>query len=230
MRKIALIEDDRDLFDLLKHALEREGYRFVGDTTGAGALELLRRERPDLVLLDILLPERDGLEICRRLKADPLLKETPVIFLSALDSETDRVLGLEIGAEDYMVKPFSVKEMCARIRARLRSSSAPASSEVLKAGPLELHRGQYEVRMAGKPVPLTATEFRLLEHLMSYPEQVFRRDRLLDAVWGDRGDILERTVDAYIVRLRHKLEDDPSSPRWIESVRGVGYRFRPVQR
>ena len=227
MRKIALIEDDRDLYDLLHHTLEREGYRFVGDRTGDRAIDFLKREKPDLVLLDILLPGQDGIEICRRLKSDPTLNNTPVVFLTALGSEADRVLGLEIGADDYIVKPFSVRELCARIKARLRSSAGSTGREVLKAGPLELYCGQYTVRMRGEPVALTATEFRLLEHLMSYPGQVFRRDRLLDAVWGDRTDVLERTVDAYVVRLRNKLKDSPSNPRWIESVRGVGYRFRP---
>jgi DNA-binding response OmpR family regulator len=226
VQKIALIEDDSDLHELLRHTLETQGYSFVGLHTGEGAVEFLRRNRPDVVVLDIMLPGQDGIEICRRLRADPELRSIHVIFLTALTSETDRILGLEMGADDYIVKPFSVRELMARIKARLRSRSdeQPAT---LKAGPLELNRTQYMVRLEGKPVPLTATEFRLLDHLMSHPGQVFSRQRLLDAVWGNRRDILERTVDAYIVRLRNKIEDEPSRPRWIRSMRGVGYSFQP---
>jgi len=224
VRRIALIEDDADLFELLEHSLRERGYAFSGLNTGDGALDFLREQQPDLLLLDIMLPAQDGIEICRAVRADPALQELPIIFLTARGGETDRVLGLEIGGNDYVVKPFSVRELHARIKIHLRARAE--TPEVLKAGPIELNRSQYTVKRSGRPVALTATEFRLLEHLMSYPGQVFRRDRLLDAVWGDRRDILERTVDAYIVRLRNKLEEEPSKPRWIRSMRGVGYSFR----
>ncbi|MBI1357056.1 MAG: response regulator [Acidobacteria bacterium] len=223
MAKVALIEDDRDLYELVEHTLRQQGHEVVGQRTAAGALPFLRSAKPDLVVLDVLLPEGDGIEICRLVRADQGLRQTPVIFLTALGSETDRVLGLEIGGNDYIVKPFSVRELAARVKIHLRAK--PEDGDVLRSGPLELHRSQYTVKLDGDPVALTATEFRLLEHLMRHPGQVFRRERLLDAVWGDRRDVLERTVDAYIVRLRNKLEKDPANPRWIRSMRGVGYTF-----
>lgn len=224
MRKIAVIEDDADLHELLLHALRQNGYEAVGLRTGDGASAFLRNEKPDLILLDILLPGQDGIEICRQARSEASLKLTPIIFLSALGDETDRVLGLEIGGNDYVTKPFSVRELLARVKIHLRAD--PHRSEILTAGPIELNRSQYIVRLRGEPVSLTATEFRLLEHLMRRPGQVFRRESLLEAAWADRTDVLERTVDAYIVRLRNKLEDDPSKPRYIRSVRGVGYTFR----
>lgn len=224
MTKIAVIEDDADLHELLLHTLRQNAYEAVGLKTGEGALTFLRNEKPDLLLLDILLPGQDGIEICRQVRAEASVKSTPIIFLSALGDETDRVLGLEIGGNDYLVKPFSLRELLARIKIHLRS--APDQPEVLTAGPIELNRTQYIVRLRGEPVSLTATEFRLLEHLMRRPGQVFRRDALLEAAWADRADVMERTVDAYIVRLRNKLEDQPSKPRYIRSVRGVGYTFR----
>ena len=225
MAKVALIEDDRDLFELVEHNLRAQGYDVVGQRTAEGALRFLRAAQPDLIVLDVLLPEGDGIEICRQVRADPQLARTPVIFLTALGSETDRVIGLEIGGNDYIVKPFSVRELTARVKIHL--GSRRDSTDILRVGPLELNRTQLTVKMDGNPVELTATEFRLLEHLMRHPRQVFRRDRLLDAVWGDRRDVLERTVDAYIVRLRNKIEKDPSKPRWIRSRRGVGYTLHP---
>ena len=224
MRKIAVIEDDADLHELLLHTLRQNGYEAVGLKTGEGALTFLRNEKPDLLVLDILLPGQDGIEICRQVRAEPSLKSTPIVFLSALGDETDRVLGLEIGGNDYIVKPFSVRELLARIKIHLRAEAGHA--EILSGGPIELNRTQYIVRLHGEPVSLTATEFRLLEHLMRRPGQVFRRDALLEAAWADRTDVMERTVDAYIVRLRNKLEENPSKPRYIRSVRGVGYSFR----
>ena len=223
MSTIALIEDDRDLYELVEHTLRQQGYEVVGQRTAAGALSFLRAAKADLIILDVLLPEGDGIEICRQVRADQGLRHTPVVFLTALGSETDRVIGLEIGGNDYIVKPFSVRELAARVKIHLRSRTADA--DVLRAGPLELHSSQCSVKLHGEPVALTATELRLLEHLMRHPGQVFRRERLLDAIWGDRRDVLERTVDAYIVRLRNKIEKDPSNPRWIRSMRGVGYTF-----
>ncbi len=227
MHKIALIEDDADLHELLLHTLRQNGYEAVGRKSGEGALTFLRDEKPDLLVLDILLPGQDGIEICRQARAEPSLESMPIVFLSALGDETDRVLGLEIGGNDYLVKPFSVRELLARIKIHLRAEAGPR--DVLTGGPIELNRTQYIVRLRGEPVSLTATEFRLLEHLMRRPGQVFRRDALLEAAWADRTDVMERTVDAYIVRLRNKLEDNPSKPRYIRSVRGVGYTFREAE-
>jgi DNA-binding response OmpR family regulator len=223
MKKILLIEDDADLFALLKYNLEKEGYRLAGSQTGKGAIDLVRREKPDLVILDIMLPESDGLEICRWIRADRELAGLPVIFLTAKASETDRIVGLELGANDYIVKPFFVRELMARVKIQLREKATPA--KVLKAGPLELDRASLQVRLRGQPLALTATEFKLLEFLMSRPGVVFTRDQLLDAVWGYGRAVTTRTVDVYVLRLRQKIETDPAEPAFILSARGFGYSF-----
>jgi len=223
MKKIALIEDDADLLALLKYNLEREGYQFAGLQTGKGAVEFCRRERPDLVILDIMLPDSDGLDICKGIRSYPELAHVPIIFLTARGSEPDRILGLELGANDYVVKPFSVRELLARVKVQLRVPPAPA--RVLKAGGLELDPVRCVVRLHGNAVSLTATEFRLLEYLMSRPGVVFAREQLLDAAWGHGRAVTDRTVDVYILRLRQKLETDPANPVYIRSVRGFGYTF-----
>jgi DNA-binding response OmpR family regulator len=226
MKKILLIEDDADLFALLKYNLEKEGYALAGSQTGKGALELCRREKPDLIILDIMLPDSDGLEICRAVRARAELAHIPIIFLTAKASETDRIVGLELGADDYMVKPFFVRELLARIKVHLREKGG--KPRILTAGPLELNGATCQVRLRDQPVPLTATEFKLLEFLMSHPGTVFTRDQLLDAVWGPGRAVTTRTVDVYILRLRQKIEQDPASPDFIRSVRGFGYSFSPA--
>ncbi len=225
MKKILLIEDDADLFSLLKYNLEREGYALVGSQTGKGAVELCRREKPDLVILDIMLPDSDGLEICRSVRSHPELSHIPVIFLTAKATETDRIVGLELGADDYIVKPFFVRELVARVKVHLRDRAV--SPKVLKAGALELNSTTCTVRLKEQPVALTATEFKLLEFLMSHPGAVFSRDQLLDAVWGHGRAVTARTVDVYILRLRQKIEDDPANPVYLHSSRGFGYSFSP---
>jgi len=223
VKKIALIEDDADLLALLKYNLEKEGYQFVGLQTGKGAVELCRRERPDLLILDIMLPDSDGLDICKSIRNNPEVAHIPIIFLTARASETDRIVGLELGANDYLVKPFSVGELLARIRVQFRLQAAPA--RILKAAGLELDPLRCAVRLRGNLLPLTATEFRLLEFLMSRPGVVFSRGQLLDSVWGHGRAVTDRTVDVYILRLRQKLEADPANPTLIRSVRGFGYTF-----
>ncbi len=223
MKKIVLIEDDADLFSLLKYNLEREGYVLVGSQTGKGAVDLCRREKPDLLILDIMLPDSDGLEICRSVRAHPELSHIPILFLTAKATETDRIVGLELGADDYVVKPFFVRELVARIKVHLRDRTV--SPKVLKTGALELNSTTCTVRLKDQPVSLTATEFKLLEFLMSHPGAVFSRDQLLDAVWGHGRAVTARTVDVYILRLRQKLEDDPGSPVYLHSSRGFGYSF-----
>jgi len=224
-KRIVLIEDDTDLYALLKYNLEKEGFTMEGSQTGRGALDLCRRVKPDLILLDIMLPDSDGLDICKGIRADAALAHTPVIFLTARASETDRIVGLELGANDYIVKPFFVRELIARIKLQFRTQAAP--SRVLKAGILELDRSSCQVRLAGDLVALTATEFRLLEYLMTRPGIVFSRDQLLNAVWGQDRAITDRTVDVYVLRLRQKIEKDPQAPLLIHSVRGFGYSFQP---
>src|SRR5215471_17147195 len=170
MKKILLIEDDSDLFSLLKYNLEKEGFSLTGLQTGKGALELCRQVRPDLILLDIMLPDSDGLDICKRIRKDPELGTTPVIFLTARASETDRIVGLELGANDYVVKPFFVRELIARIKLQFRTQEgATAAARTLQAAGLELDPSSRQVRLDGTPLALTATEFRLLEFLMRRP-------------------------------------------------------------
>ena len=223
MKKIVLIEDDADLFALLKYNLEKEGFAMAGSQTGRGAIDLCRRERPDLILLDIMLPDSDGLDICKGIRQHPELAHIPVIFLTARASETDRIVGLELGANDYIVKPFFVRELIARIKIQFRGQSS--ANRVVKSGPLELDRTSCRVRLGNEELALTATEFRLLEFLMSRPGMVFSREQLLDSVWGHDRAVTDRTVDVYILRLRQKIEADPANPSFIRSVRGFGYSF-----
>ncbi|MGI8746254.1 MAG: response regulator [Bryobacteraceae bacterium] len=222
-KKIVLIEDDADLFNLLKYNLEKEGFVFAGTQTGKGAIDLFRRERPDLILLDIMLPDSDGLDICRAIRAHSELANVPVIFLTACASETDRIVGLELGANDYIVKPFFVRELIARVKNQLRTLGAVP--KVMRSGNLELDCDACQVRLDGTEVSLTATEFRMLQFLMTRPRIVFSREQLLNAVWGYNRAVTDRTVDVYILRLRQKLESKPGSASWIRSVRGFGYAF-----
>ena len=223
MKKILLIEDDADLFALLKYNLEKEGYVFAGSQTGKGAVELCRRERPDLIILDIMLPDSDGLEICKSIRSHPELSALPVIFLTARATETDRIVGLELGANDYIVKPFFVRELIARIKIQFRGQTSAVRT--LKAGGLELDRTACRVLLNGAELTLTATEFRLLEFLMTRPGVVFSREQLLNAVWGHDRAVTDRTVDVYILRLRQKVEPDATNPTYVRSVRGFGYSF-----
>lgn len=222
-KKIVLVEDDVDLHALLKYNLEKEGFQLVGSHTGKGVVELCSREKPDLIVLDIMLPDADGLDICKRLRSHGEIQTTPLIFITARASETDRIVGLELGANDYIVKPFFVREVIARIKVQLRRPAE--ASPVLKAGALELDRTRCQVRLNGNEVPLTATEFRLLEYLMGRAGVVFSREQLLDSVWGNDRAVTDRTVDVYVLRLRQKLEIDSASPQLIRSVRGFGYSF-----
>jgi len=223
MKKIVLIEDDTDLFSLLKYNLEKEGFQMAGSQTGKGAIELCRRERPDLILLDIMLPDSDGLDICKGIRSHAELAHIPVIFLTARATETDRIVGLELGANDYIVKPFFVRELIARIKIQFRSQGTP--QRTLKAGGLEVDRESLRVKLNDTALQLTATEFKLLEFLMTRPGIVFSREQLLDSVWGHDRAVTDRTVDVYILRLRQKIEDDPAAPVFIRSVRGFGYSF-----
>lgn len=227
MKKILLIEDDPDLFNLVQYNLEKEGFAFAGAKTGRGALDLCRHEKPDLIILDIMLPDSDGLDVCRGIRRDPEVAHIPIIFLTARASETDRIVGLELGANDYMVKPFYVRELIARIRAQFRS--AATQTTVVRDGDLELDRSSCQVRIKGSDVNLTATEFRMLDALMTRPGVVFSRQQLLDAVWGNRHAITDRAVDVYILRLRKKVEGSSTSAGRIRSVRGFGYTFKPAE-
>jgi DNA-binding response OmpR family regulator len=223
MKKIVLIEDDSDLYTLLEYNLRREGFAIAGLKTGKGAVEFCRRERPELIILDIMLPETDGLEICKSIRSHSELAHTPIFFLTARASEADRIVGLEIGANDYIVKPFFLRELIARVKNQLRNHTAP--TRILRSRELELNRDSCRVQLSGREVTLTATEFRLLEFLMSRPGVVYSREQLLDGVWGHDRAVTDRTVDVYILRLRQKVEPDPANPMFIRAVRGFGYNF-----
>jgi phosphate regulon transcriptional regulator PhoB len=226
--RIVLIEDEKDIVELVSYNFRKEGFEVESYARGAEGLEHLRRRPADLLLLDIMLPDADGFEICRRLRADEKLKFLPVIFLTAKGQEIDRVLGLEMGADDYVVKPFSPRELAARVKAVLRRR-APTEEKplVVEVGELHLDARTQEVTVRGSAVELSTLEFRLLHFLASHPRLIFSRDRLLDEVWGRDRFVTPRTVDVHIRRLREKVEARASHPHLIQTVRGSGYRFMP---
>jgi two-component system phosphate regulon response regulator PhoB len=221
MARILVIDDEPDLVDLVVHHLRANGHETVFAGTGRGGIERAR-EQPDLIILDLMLPDMDGTEVLRVLKADDRTRAIPVIFLSARTEEVDRVVGFELGAEDYVGKPFSPRELMLRVRALLRRRGDGDDTGALRASGLAVDLTSHRVEVDGEPVELTATEFRLLAHLMRKPGRVLERDRLLDAVWGQEVYVTPRTVDTHVQRLRQKLG---SAGRLIETVRGVGYRF-----
>ncbi|MGH9449084.1 MAG: response regulator [Terriglobia bacterium] len=225
-QRIVVIEDEKDIVNLLSYTLRKEGYDVRSAVRGEEGLDLIRRGPVDLALIDIMLPDLDGLEVCKRLRADPQLKRLPVIFLTAKGEEFDRVLGLELGADDYVVKPFSPRELVARIRAVLRRQERPQDDpQVIEARDVRLDARTQEVLVRGQSVGLSALEFRLLHFLASHPRRIFTRESLLDEVWGRDHFVTPRTVDVHIRRLREKIETEPERPQLLQTVRGSGYRF-----
>ncbi|MDK2882126.1 MAG: two-component system, OmpR family, alkaline phosphatase synthesis response regulator PhoP [Bacillota bacterium] len=227
MARILVVDDEPHVVELVRFNLEKEGFRVLAAGDGPAALEVARREVPDLIVLDLMLPGLSGLEVFRLLRGEEKTRAIPVIMLTARASEADRVLGLELGADDYIVKPFSPRELIARIRARLRRLPAKNEAPVLRSGHLELYPDRYEVLLAGERKALTPKEFSLLETFLRNPGKVLRRDFLLEHVWGYEYAADTRTVDVHVRYLRQKIEADPAHPVLIETVRGVGYRFRP---
>lgn len=223
--KILVVEDEEMIADSLRYNLEREGFAVVIAADGEAALELARCERPDLILLDLLLPKRDGWQVCRALRRE---MTTPILMVTAKSEEVDRIIGLELGADDYIVKPFSMRELIARIRATLRRVrlERTAVPSVLDFGELRIDVAGHRVWVNGKRVELTPKEFDLLRVLASQPNVALKRDFLLRAVWGENffGD--EKTLDVHVRRLREKIEPDPARPRHVQTVRGVGYKFQ----
>jgi phosphate regulon transcriptional regulator PhoB len=223
--KILIVEDENDIAELIRYNVERAGYQAQVLRDGHQALQLLRREVPDLLVLDLMLPGMDGLELCRRLRAEPATRALPIIMVTAKGEETDRVVGLEMGADDYLVKPFSPRELVARLRAVLRRREGPElEADRLVAGDISLNRGRHEVTRAGVPITLSAMEFKLLAFLLANRGRAFTREQLLDRVWGQDRFVEPRTVDVHIRRLREKVEADPKRPSLILTVRGLGYR------
>jgi DNA-binding response OmpR family regulator len=224
--KIFLVEDDNDISRLVRHNLETAGYRVRTFSATSHVLGEAQRERPSLFLLDIMVPGGDGLELCRQIRqAGTPVAGIPIIFLTAKTEETDRIVGLEIGADDYITKPFSPRELVARVKAVLRRSERPLPPSVINAGDLEINSSAMTLSVRGTPVVTTTTEFRLLHHLAGHSGQVFTRDQLLDAVWRDTSFVSPRSVDVYVRKLREKIERDPENPRYLRTVRGAGYRF-----
>jgi two-component system phosphate regulon response regulator PhoB len=223
--RILVIEDERNILELIAYNLTREGYQVSGAPTGEEGLRQCREEHPDLVLLDLMLPGIDGLEVCRRLKAANETRHIPVIMVTAKGEEADVVTGLEIGADDYLAKPFSPRVMVARVRAVLRRREEPSEAEadVMNRGALSLHRGRREVRVNGELTMLTYTEFELLWLLARRPGWVLTRDQIVNAVRGADYHVTDRAVDVQVVGLRRKLG---AAGERIETVRGVGYRFK----
>jgi len=227
--RVLLVEDEQDVAELIRYNLTKEGYDVVLSGNGNEALRLAREHRPDVLLLDIMVPQLNGWEVCRRIKKDPELAAIPVIMVSGRVEEGDKVLGFEVGADDYVTKPFSPRELIARIRAVLRrgrQADAKEKKASLKVGDLEIDRHRFEVRMKGRPVELTPKEFELLATLAGTPGRVFGREELLDIVWGRDGFVEPRTVDVHVARLRGKFTIARLEEPGIETVRGVGYRFR----
>lgn len=229
-RKVLIIEDEQPIVEILKFNLEKEGYEVDYATDGLSGLEKAREEECDLILLDVMLPGMDGFEVCRRVREKSMV---PIIMLTAREEEVDKVLGLELGADDYMTKPFSIRELTARVKANLRRTvnEAPLGADkkkganIITSGELTINTERYEVQKRGKVIEITLREFELLKFLAMQPEKIFTRENLLENVWGYEyyGDV--RTVDVTVRRLREKIEDDPGMPRYIVTKRGVGYYF-----
>jgi len=228
MKRILIIEDDRDIVELVRYNLEQEGFQVAAVSDGSSGLAQIRKSPPELVVLDLMLPKLSGLEICKAVRRDQSLNRLPILMLTARGDESDRVVGLELGADDYVTKPFSPRELVARIKALLRRTTDSGGGEpekVIEAGHLVIDPGGYRATRAGKPLPLSTLEFRLLYYLAGHPGRVFTRDQLLDAVWGTDRFVTPRSVDACMRRLREKVETDPENPRHLKTMRGAGYLF-----
>ena len=221
--RILIIEDDHDIVEMLEYNLQQAGYQTLSALNGEEGVRLAAKEKPELVILDIMLPIIDGFEVCRTLKNDDATAHIPIIILSAKSQETDKVVGLELGADDYVTKPFSPRELIARTRAILRRGRDRPSGERTKRGDIVIDGTKHKVTVGGREISLTFTEFKLLELMARRPGVVFSRARILDAVSGEDAIVSDRTVDAHIKSLRHKLG---SAKDYVETVRGAGYRFK----
>jgi two-component system response regulator RegX3 len=225
-QRILVVEDEPGLAESVRYALDTEGFDVMVAESGLGGLEAARVNQPDLVLLDLMLPGMSGLDVCRQIRT---ASDVPIIMLTAKDAESDKVAGLELGADDYVTKPFSMRELVARVRAHLRRATKSGvlsdSNEVLRGGPIELDIDAHQARVEGVAIDLRPKEFELLESLMRRKNRLAARHTLIDEVWGPSyfGDT--KTLDVHIKRLRHKLEPDPAVPAHIVTVRGLGYKF-----
>lgn len=227
-RLVLIVEDDPNIVDILRFNFEKEGYQVEVATDGATGLEKALSAEPDIILLDVMLPKMDGFEVCKKVREK---SNVPIIMMTAREEEVDKVLGLELGADDYITKPFSIRELSARVKANLRRIGAEMpnnsgrSRNIISSGELNINLERYEVEKRGRVIDITVREFELLKFLAQQPEKIFSRETLLEKVWGYEyyGDV--RTVDVTVRRLREKIEDDPGMPRYIVTKRGVGYYF-----
>jgi DNA-binding response OmpR family regulator len=226
-KSVLVVDDEKDIIEILSYNLEREGYRVLSARDGKGALEQAKKN-PDLVLLDVMMPEMDGWEVCKRLKLDPKTAKIPVLFLTAKGSEIDEVLGLELGADDYINKPINLRKLLARVRAVLRRQVSPGveaaqAPEIIHVGKLEINVPNYTVKVGTRDIVLTRLEFETLVYLATHPGRVISRKTLLDVVWGEDVHVVDRTVDVHVSKIREKLG---TYGDYIETVKGVGYRFK----
>ena len=225
--KILIIEDEQDIIELLQYNLEREGYQITAEATSEAALERLSKEQPELILLDLMLPGIDGLETCRLIKQDSKTKNIPIIMLTAKSEESDILVGLQLGADDYVTKPFSPKVLLARIKTVLRRGTVKLNAdETRDFGLLKINIPKHKITYSSQPIELTTTEFNILEFLSRHPGRVFTRDHIMDRVWKEGKFIVDRAVDVHIRGLRKKLGE---AAQWIETIRGVGYRFKEME-
>jgi two-component system phosphate regulon response regulator PhoB len=224
-KRIAIVEDEAELASLIDYNLTRQGFQTEILNGSKGTLKTLEQSRPDLILLDVMLPEIDGFDLCRLIRQSAVLGRTPVLFLTARSDEVDRVLGLEIGGDDYMTKPFSPRELIARVKAHLRREEMGTEPATTGIGPFRLDRTGRRIFLADRALTLTSTEFNLLEVFLTHPGRAYSRDQLLDAVWGEQRFVTPRTVDVHVRRLREQIEEQPDNPRYLTTVRGFGYRF-----
>jgi two-component system phosphate regulon response regulator PhoB len=224
-QNILVVEDEEDVLELVRYNLDKNGYRVDTAISGEQGLEKASRKLPDLILLDLMLPAVDGLEVCRIIKNDPKTRHIPVVMLTAKGEEADIVAGLEIGADDYITKPFSPRVLMARVKAVLRRPAPGTDSDIIAVGDLEIDPGRHRIAVKGKTVELTATEFNLLHFLASRPGWVFTRYQIVDAIHGNDYPVTDRSIDVQVVGLRKKL--GPAG-EYVETVRGVGYRFREL--
>lgn len=232
MTKILIVDDESDIVDLVSYNLEREGFSTVKAYDGEAALRKVRTEKPDLLILDLMLPGIGGLDICKKIRATPEISSLPIIMLTAKTDEIDKIIGLEIGADDYMTKPFSVKELVARVRTilrRVQEGQKPSARDFFEFKGLSINYVSCSVQVEGRPVTLSPTELKLLFFFTRNPGRVYSRDQILDHVWGDDTFITDRAVDVHIRRLRSQIEKDMDQPQYVLTVRGFGYKFADVK-
>ena len=224
-KKVLIVEDEKDIVEMIEYNLEKAGYATISVLNGKDAQAAAKKERPDLVILDLMLPDMDGFDICKELKGNELTVKIPVIMLTAKSQEADKIAGLELGADDYMTKPFSPRELVARIRAVLRRNAPQSIEKTIETGILIVDSVRHKVFVSGKEIMLTHTEFKILEFMIQRPGIVLSRDKLLDGVFGYGANVYDRTIDVHIKSLRKKLG---KTRDYIETVRGVGYRFKEI--